>query len=250
MFASNNESHQHSLETLTLLQVHSSFMESVDTLCDMGCGSGADLEWWATCTVACEDESELLLEINCLGVDTNKELSAVHKHDNIQFLSGDFENITIDKKQDVIWCHDSFQFAINPLQTLGHWYNVLDTDGMLVLLIPQTTNIKYNRQSFVQPDYHYYNHTLVSLIYMLSVNGFDCRNGFFQKHPTDPWLKVVVYKSATPPMDYKTTKWYHLAETELLPESACDGINSYGVLRQEDLILPWLDGSLRMFNNI
>ena len=52
------------------------------------------------------------------------------------------------------------------------------------------------------------------------------------------------YRSEQGPRDPRTTTWYELAESGLLPESAVRGIMKYGYLRQRDLTLPWIDKSL------
>jgi len=67
MFANAEASHQHSLETLNMLQEYDEFMESIGTLIDLGCGSGLDTEWWAT-RVTREDNPRPL-NIQCTGVD-------------------------------------------------------------------------------------------------------------------------------------------------------------------------------------
>jgi hypothetical protein len=79
---------------------------------------------------------------------------------------------------------------------------------------------------------------------MLSVAGWDCAGGFFKKHINDPWLHAVVYKSQHQPMNPKTTSWYELADRKLLPESAEQCVKRFGELRQQELIVPWLDKSL------
>jgi hypothetical protein len=45
-------------------------------------------------------------------------------------------------------------------------------------------------------------------------------------------------------MDPATTTWYDLADKKLLPDSAIKSINAHGYLRQEDLLIEWLDHSL------
>jgi hypothetical protein len=115
---------------------------------------------------------------------------------------------------------------------------------MLAIVVPQTTNIFQRQFAFEQHSGCYYHHTLVSLIHMLAVAGWDCRSGFFLKRPTDNWVHAVVYKSTQPPMDPKQTNWYQLSEKNLLPESADKSIQSHGYLRQQDLVVPWLDKSL------
>lgn len=148
----------------------------------------------------------------------------------------------------MLWCHDSFQYAIDPLGTLAKWRNIANDNAMLAIIVPQSTNLQHKALDFSQTNGCYYHHTLVSLIHMLAVNGWDCRDGFFLKKPDDPWLHAIVYKSQHKPLDVRTTTWYDLAERDLLPESAVAGINRHGFLRQEDLVLPWLDKNLRSYS--
>ena len=68
--------------------------------------------------------------------------------------------------------------------------------------------------------------------------------GFFRKRVGTPWIDLAVYKSPIEPLDPKTTTWYDLAEKNLIPKSAQDSVERYGYVRQEDLVLPWLDKSL------
>jgi hypothetical protein len=89
---------------------------------------------------------------------------------------------------------------------------------------------------------------MVSLIHVLAVSGFDCASGFFHKNVTDNWLHAAVYKSSHRPMDPRTTRWYDLAEKNLLPESAAASVSRNGYVRQRDLVLPWLDKSLTTFS--
>jgi hypothetical protein len=79
---------------------------------------------------------------------------------------------------------------------------------------------------------------------MLAVSGWDCANGHFKKEPNSPWLHAVVYKSKHQPMDPRKTSWYDLSDKGLLPESAVKSIFRYGYLRQQDLVLSWIDHSL------
>ena len=246
-FRNPEESHAHSLETLNWLYEHDDFMMSVGTVLDIGCGTGLDTEWWATRTT--RDEIAEPLDIKCTGLDLIDTPQVARKYSNITYQRNDFEKqIHTPKKgkYDVLWCHDSFQYAINPLETLKLWHSVAEPNAMLVLILPQTTNIEYRKLSFVQPSGCYYHYTLVNLMHMLAVSGWDCNAGFFKKSPADPWLHAVVYKSEQSPMDPKTS-WYSLADTGLLPKSAVDSINRYGFVNQNDLILPWLDKSLTWY---
>lgn len=239
-FSSAQESHKHSLETLDLLYAYPDFMESIDSVCDIGCGKeGLDLEWWATREVD-DDDVTIPLDIKCTGIDIHDDVLAKHK--NITYIKHDFE-IELDKQFDVLYCHDSFQYALNPLLALSNWYNMLSEGGMLVLQVPSTTNLEYNKLAFSQPSFHYFNYTLDSVIHILAVSGFDCESGFFQHQYNDEWIKAIVYKSDIAPMNPKTTTWYNLVDKGLLPKTGAESVNKYGYMKREDLVLPWLDYS-------
>ncbi len=249
VFSSAEESHNHSLETLSKLEQYQDFMRSIDTMVDVGCGTGLDLEWWATRTFMDDNDREIPLNIKCTGIDQHHALNIAQRYDNIVYQRKDFEEDPTKKHAfDVVWCHDAFQYAINPLQTLENFRHMLSPDGMLAMSVPQTTNIVYHKQEFDQRDFQFYNHTLVSLIHMLALNGFDCKSGFFQKKPEDPWINLVVYKSRVKPMDPRTTTWFELMETDLLPITAEDSIKKCGHVRQQDLVLQWLDRSNIAYN--
>lgn len=243
-FRNPQESHQHSLEVLNELYHHADFMESVGSVVDLGCGTGLDLEWWATRTT--QDDSPQPLNIKCIGIDLHETLPIASNYKNISYIRGDFETLLSlnGKKFDVAYCHDAFQYVIDPFETLRLWRQLVNPNGMLVLTLPQTTNLEFNREAYDQPSGVYFNWTLVSLIHVLSVTGWDTAGGFFKKSPNDPWLHAIVYRSDSEPLDPKTTSWYNLAEKNLLPQSAISGINKCGYLRQRDLVLPWLDKSL------
>ena len=233
--------------TLELLGSYDSFMESVDSVADMGCGNtGEDLIWWATRALEDDDGNFIPLNINCVGVDVVDKVSEIKSYKNITYRKKNFEELELyktDKPFDVIWSNNSFQYALDPLSTLKTWRNIMSDGGMLALVVPSTTEFEYNRVNIAQPEYVYHHYTTVNLMHMLAINGFDC--AFMQKLPGDPWIKVIAYKSDIEPMDPRTTRWYHLAETGLLPQSAVESINRFGYLRHQDLVLEWLDRSLR-----
>lgn len=243
-FTSPGDSHQHSLQTLLALYEYADFMESISSVIDLGCGTGEDLEWWATRTF--NDDSGRPLNISCTGVDLLDRLPVAKKHQNITYLRGDFENesLFLKQKYDVLWCHDAFQYCIDPIGTLGKWWRIANDSGMLILALPQTTNCSGRQHDIYLANGCYYHHTIVSLIHMLAVSGWDCRSGFFRKEKNSPWIHAVAYKSEHAPMDPKTTTWYDLVEKKLLPESADKSIHAHGAVMQRDLILPWLDKSL------
>ena len=244
MFVHPEDSHVHSLQVLNQLYEYDDFMQSIRTVLDLGCGSGDDLVWWATRTT--RDENPEPLNIRCTGVDLAPELIPTKKHNNIFYQSVDFENNIVPTPRgfDVLWCHDSFQYAHHPVATLSKWWNLTSDGGMLCLTVPQTVNITRRQFDYHLPSGCYYHHSMVSLIYMLATAGWDCRSGFFLQTPTEPWIHAVVYKSQIPPMDPKTTTWHKLAELKLLPDSAARSIQAHNYLRQQDLIVPWIDHSL------
>ncbi len=243
-FVSEQDSHQHSLTTLNTLYEFDDFMSSIRTLMDMGCGSGLDLEWWATRTT--RDSAATPLNIRCIGIDTTPDLAVAKRYKNITYQPQDFsEPIRIGKhRPDVIWCHDSFQYVMDPFVTLRHWYDAANTGAMLVLILPQSTIMEGNTQAFDQWSGCYWHWTMVNLIHVLAVSGWDCRTGYFKKDPNDPWLHAAVYRSESGPVDPRSVTWYDLCERGMLPDSAVKSIEKYGYLRQRDLVLQWIDRSM------
>ena len=243
-FEKTTDSHAHSLETLNQLYEYDDFMFSIKTVVDLGCGSGDDLEWWATRTT--RDESQTPLEIQCTGVDLFDRLNLCKKYSNVSYQQIDFENqIQIPKSGfDILWCHDSFQYAVNPLATLANWHGVASPGGMLALCVPITQRIHQRQLDYFSPPGQYYHYSLVNLIYMLATTGWDCRHGFFKLDTQNGWVHAVTYKSQHQPRDPKNTNWYTLSEFELLPRSTDASIQAHGYLRQQDLVVTWLDQNL------
>jgi SAM-dependent methyltransferase len=243
-FVHPGDSHKHSLEILDYLYEYDEFMESIRTVVDLGCGAGDDLAWWATRTT--KGDVPKPLNIRCTGIDLAPQLLIAGQYNNVLYQSADFENTIIPPQNgfDVFWCHDSFQYAQNPIKTLSNWWHMGSPGAMLCLSIPTTQHIHRNQIDYQLPSGCYYHHTMVSLIYQLSTAGWDCGAGFFKQIPQEPWIHAVVYKSETPPQDPKITSWHTLAELKLLPKSAEQSIYLHNCLRQQDLIVPWLDRSL------
>jgi SAM-dependent methyltransferase len=244
MFTHPGDSHQHSLETLNQLFEYDDFMASIRNMVDLGCGSGEDLMWWATRTT--RDDNPQPLDIKCHGVDLQQTLPATVTHENITYQQANFEDAIVAPEGgfDVLWCHDAFQYAVNPIGTLSNWWHMTSPGGMLSITVPVTQQIHRRQISYVLPSGCYHHHTMVSLMYMLSTSGWDCGAGFFKQLPSESWIHAVVYKSATAPRDPRNTTWYDLSELNLLPESAAKSIYAHGALRQQDLVVPWVDHSL------
>lgn len=249
MFADAKKSHEHSLWTLNTLYEYDDFMESVGLVIDLGCGQGLDCQWWATRTT--REEEPQPLNIRCTGIDIGN-IPATPDSGNIVYLKGDFEKpITPQhrtRKYDILWCHDAFQYALNPIDTLIQWRDLAEKDSMMVIIVPQTTNVQGNRLDFLQHNGTYYHYTLVNLIHMLAITGWDCRSGFFYKEANDPWIHAIVYNSDQKARDPRSTTWYDLADSGLLPESAVRSVMKHGYLKQRDLVLPWLDKNLYAYD--
>jgi SAM-dependent methyltransferase len=244
MFTHPGDSHQHSLETLNQLYEYDDFMASIRTVVDLGCGSGDDLVWWATRTT--RDDNPEPLNIACTGIDRFETLSTTAEFLNITYQCNNFEE-TIQSPSDgfdVLWCHDAFQYVKNPLQTLGNWWHIASPGGMLAITVPATQSIKRRQLSYILPNGCYYHHTMVSLMGMLATAGWDCGAGFFKQTPTDSWIHAIVYRSEHEPQDPHVTDWHRLSELKLLPESAEKSIYAHSALRQQDLVVPWVDHSL------
>jgi SAM-dependent methyltransferase len=244
MFAHPGDSHQHSLETLNQLYEYDDFMLSIRNMVDLGCGFGDDLVWWATRTT--RDDDPQPLNIKCHGIDLGGNSLVVNEHENITYQQCNFEDtLTVpDGGFDILWCHDAFQYAVNPIQTLSNWWHIASPGGMLSLTVPVTQQIHRRQLSYVLPNGHYYHHTMVSLMYMLATAGWDCGAGFFKQTLTEPWIHAVVYKSDQPPQNPRDINWNTLVELNLLPQSAVKSIYAHSALQQQDLVVPWIDGSL------
>jgi len=250
-FTNLDQSHDHSLQTLNMLYEYDDFMASIGTLADMGCGAGLDIEWWATRTT--RDDNPKPLNIQCVGVDLLDSFPMARKYPNVTYQKRDFESeipLTRNRTYDVLWCHDAFQYCISPIDTLIQWRNITSESGMMILIVPKTIDIRHRQLKYVQPNGHYYHYSITSLIHMLAVTGWDCKSGFFLDNAMDPFIHAVVYKSNQEPRNPKTTTWYDLVDSGLLPETASAGILKHGFLQQEDLLLPWLDLSLNPMGKV
>ena len=60
----------------------------------------------------------------------------------------------------------------------------------------------------------------------------------------DPWINMAVYKTDIAPMDPDTTTWFDLIDKNLLHPSIVNSLNANGYLKQEEIVMPWLDKEL------
>ena len=233
------ESHNHSKEVLDLLLEFDSFMDSLTVIADLGAGSGLDINWFAK--LMTRDDPPMPHDYECYAVDINIS-RLVNLPENVTVIQKDFEEkLDLPSTIDLLWCHDAFQYATNPLRTLKLWNEQMSVNGMLALSFPQSSGYRYNRLVNRAHDGCYYNHNVCNLIYMLAVNGFDCKDLYMKKDTNSPWLYLVVYKTDIAPMDPKTTRWTDLADKGLLHESIVKSLNKHGHVRQEDIIMLWLN---------
>jgi SAM-dependent methyltransferase len=245
-FNNEHQSHAHSLEILNLINRYEDFMDSISTVADMGCGIGADIIWAnATYIETSVDgiyETERKRNLKCYAVDKNTtQIDKDTLPPNVNVITADFERRCLPIPVDMIWCHNSFQYAVNPMATLKLWNEQMNENGMLYICIPYQSTYQNNRLVLRSNSYNYYNHNFLSMVYMLAVNGFDCRDAYFLKRRENPWLHIAVYKGHHKPMDPAETSWYDIAERNLINDYMKNSLHKYGYIRQEDILYAWLD---------
>lgn len=250
LFKNPQESHKHSLTVLNAIREYDTFLESLTVIADMGAGSGLDAEWFATLTT--RDDNPEPLNYIVYAVDQNISQLEVDTQviKNIIPQEGNFEDRIIPRTADLIWSHDSFQFARDPFKTLATWKNSMSVNGMLILSIPQTTywDSRIGRLVVSVHNGQYFSYNLLNLMYMLAISGFDARDAFFYRDPDSPWLYAAVYASEEGPLD-KNTTWYDLADRNLINDSVISSVNKYGYARLEDVVVRWFDKNYYQINN-
>jgi SAM-dependent methyltransferase len=248
-FKNAEESHQHSRDVLDMLYQYDTFMESIKVVADMGCGAGLDVKWFAN--LMTRDDPPLPYNYFVYAVDRNVGQidSDIKNLLNVRIIPDDFEQPKIMPAAiDLMWSHDSFQYVTNPLATLKNWNEQMNTNGMLVLNVPLHTTYGYDRLNTRSFSGCYYTYNICNLMYMLAVNGFDCRDCYIYMAPNYGWIHMAVYKSMEP-MNPASTTWFDLADLNLINDSVKNSLNKYGHVRQEELIFTWLDKDWRFAKN-
>jgi len=231
---------RHSVSILNQLYEYDSFLDSLKNIADMGCGTGEDIAWWATLTT--RDDPPVPHNYNCFAVDSDpSKIARVPSLPNINKINKDFNQLCLPIKVDLMFSHDSLQYSPNPLATLKLWNEMMNVNAMLVLVVPQHSGVEYNKYYSRTYSGCFYHYTPTNLLYMLAVNGFDCRDAYLLKRFNDPWIHIAVYKSDQEPRDPAVTGWLDLLDTGLLHPSIENSITQFGYLRQEDIVMPWLD---------
>ena len=242
LFKNNQESHEHTQFIRDLLYQYDSFLDSLEVIADFGCGDGSNIEWWAQ--LETRDDPPEPRNYLCYAVDKNisKIKNEVKSLPNVNIIETNLEDSRfIARSIDLLWCHNNFQYLINPIVSLRQWNEMMSVNGMLILTVPQSVHYKNNRLYNIAYNGCYYNYNIVNLMYMLAVNGFDCKDAYFYKKENDMWLYVAVYKSGIAPMNPQTTTWHDLIDLQLVNESVEHCVNTYGYVRQEEIITTWLD---------
>ena len=115
---------RHGLKLLDQFYQFDDFMASISTMVDLGCGTGEDLLWWASATT--RDDAPQPLDIQCTGVDLFDSLPVIAKYPNASYQCRDFETEISAPENgfDVLWCHDAFHLALDPIKTLSKWWHI------------------------------------------------------------------------------------------------------------------------------
>jgi SAM-dependent methyltransferase len=247
LFKNAHDSHQHSLNFLSLIYGYDSFLDGITAVADMGCGTGMDANWWANLETREDPPEPRNLLVYAVDKNIRQIESDILTNDRIFPIEGDFEVRLLPRNVDIIYAHDSFQYARDPIGCLKTWRSSMNVNGMLMMALPQATYTLNNKLTFEQHNWHWFNHNILSLIYMLAASGFDCRDAYFYRENNTPWLYIAVY--AADVVIPENPSWYNLADLNLLNDSMIKSLNKYGHVRLENLVFQWLDRNFYQISN-
>ena len=249
LFKNAHASHEHSLDILNMLYGYDSFLDNLQVVADMGCGRGLDAEWWATLTTRDDPPEPHNYIVYAVDQDISQiDQDLLNTNKNIIPIEANFETRTIPRQVDLIWAHDSFQYARDPLKCLAAWKATLNQNGMLLMSVPQTPYLVNNKLTVANYSHHYYSYNILNLMYMLALSGFDCRDAYFYRKENSPWLYAGVYASQHDPLPAHAS-WYDLADRQLVNDSIINSVNKYGHARLEDVVVSWFDKNLYQISN-
>lgn len=242
------QSHEHSLQTLELLDGFDDFKASIKHLADFGCGQGLDLEYFANMQEYDEDGlPSRYLDINCVGFDLTCEKIKPQRH-NIKYKNWDLNNhkdAMWSVPFDVVWCHDVMQYLHSPVNFLRFVNKNMNTGGMLYLGVPSTVSVLHNRFQNYTPSGHLNTFTVSQIIYLLALSGFDVKDFYLNKHKHTDYIDVVIYKERDPlPID---TSWYAMVDMGILNEQQQELVLKNNILSDQGLTALWLNGVVQDF---
>jgi len=248
LFKNSHASHDHSLEVLNVIYGYDSFLDGITSIADMGCGDGLDVNWWATLCTRDDPPEPRNIKIYAVDSDIKQLEPDIAAMSNVIPIEGNFCERVVPTNVDLIWSHDSFQYAADPFLCLRGWRQTLNVNGMLMLTVPQTTYMYNNRLVVSNYSHQYHSYNILNLMYILAISGFDCRDAYFYRKENSPWLYAGVYASQHEPLPPNPT-WYDLAERQLINDSVINSVNKYGYARLEDVVVSWFDKNLYQITN-
>lgn len=247
LLSNSANSKLHSLNFLNQIYQYPEMMESIASVLDVGSQNGHDAYWWATADDGDED-NPVPLDIEVTAFDKDPRWEKEYEHKNITFLKRDWEDVEFKKKFDVVWAHSVLQEAKDPLKFLHKMNSFCSDGGVLCLSFPTTVNTFYG-----EPDHRIYpvadHHiTIVSLIYMLALSGFNCKDGFLYKQPNTNIINAFVYKDSNDVYNYGEKTIYDLVD--FFPEPCQEQVTKFGYITNKGLILKWLSGTIIDYSNV
>lgn len=246
IFVDKHASHAHSQKVLNLLEGFDDFMDSIKTVLDIGCGAGHDSHWWATRTIKDEEGATIgkrPIDVTALDKDISRVDTVVSELGKIKFVESDFDNMPFSKPSfDIIWAHDVLQYSANAYHTLCEWNRVCHNGGILLLSVPRSQRNFYNRYTAIQYDRVYQHYSLVNLIYLLALAGFDTVDDRYMQEPNDTHMWIAGYKISEPNSQdtslHNLTKYFSEQVNQMIVKNDC--------INDEYLHGVWFNGSAKI----
>ena len=240
-------SNLHSRNYLEQIFQFEEMMESIDSVLDVGCAKGHDSSYWAEAGTVDEDGNLLPLNIQVTAIDKENTFDDEYKHENIKFVQTDWIDFQSKEQYDVIWAHNVLHQAHDPLKFLHKMNSCCNLGGMMCLSFPTTINMFYGEPDIRIYDKATHHITIVNLIHMLALSGFDCNDAYFLKQPNSNIINALVYKETDKVYNYNDISIYEL--NDLLPLSMQDQLSRFGYLTNKRLFLTWLTGTNIDYSN-
>lgn len=103
---------------------------------DIGCGTGQLIQ----------ELSQLVGEVDYLGIDVAKNMIALAKENNtsskIRFINVCVDDFVTDEEFDIILCTHAFPYFPNKRETMQKMYSLCKSGGKIILVSSSTNNIK------------------------------------------------------------------------------------------------------------